>query len=343
MWRIDVERERGAVAVLVAILMTALIGFAALGVDVANMASDKQQLQNGADAGAFAIAQACASGDCGDYNDVARTLAESNKNDSEVVEVSVAFDTEGPNTVTVTAGDDTEHWFAGIFGPDSSDSRIRSHATARWGTPLGGISDLPLAISSGLIECLANVPDSLGSGSVFQEVTPGVYEIIEDPDTTPIAIYLPNFDDKNQTDGVGGCFIDSHWTPGGLGWLATTSSSTCEAETAVGEWAPGSTGVSPPQPACKETILQDLINQTVLIPFFENPPEEPGANAEYLIKGYVAFHVTGFRWPGAKSTPEPISGCNKCIEGYFTKAPADTGAGNDDITDTGVVVIELIH
>ena len=46
--------ERGAVAVMVALLMVPLIGFAAIAIDVAAMWSERQQLQNGADAGALA-------------------------------------------------------------------------------------------------------------------------------------------------------------------------------------------------------------------------------------------------------------------------------------------------
>ena len=57
--------ERGAVGVVVALLMVPLIGFAAIAIDVSAMYAERQQLQTGADAGALAIAQDCAPGACG--------------------------------------------------------------------------------------------------------------------------------------------------------------------------------------------------------------------------------------------------------------------------------------
>ena len=52
--------ERGAVSVIVAILMVTLLGFVAIAVDVGNIYSERAQLQNGADASAIALAQKCA-------------------------------------------------------------------------------------------------------------------------------------------------------------------------------------------------------------------------------------------------------------------------------------------
>lgn len=46
--------QRGAVLVLVTLLVIALLGFAALAVDIGHMAVVKNELQNAADAGALA-------------------------------------------------------------------------------------------------------------------------------------------------------------------------------------------------------------------------------------------------------------------------------------------------
>ena len=72
--------ERGAVAVMVALLMVPLIAFAAIAIDVAAMWSERQQLQTAADAGALAIAQDCARGACGDPAETAESLAVANVN-----------------------------------------------------------------------------------------------------------------------------------------------------------------------------------------------------------------------------------------------------------------------
>ena len=57
------DDERGASAVLVAILLVPLLGFAAIALDVGALYVERGQLQNGADAAALAIAQDCSDGD----------------------------------------------------------------------------------------------------------------------------------------------------------------------------------------------------------------------------------------------------------------------------------------
>jgi Flp pilus assembly protein TadG len=54
--------EKGAVAIIVAVLMVAVLGCAAIAVDVGAMYAEKAQIQNGADATALAIAGDCAKG-----------------------------------------------------------------------------------------------------------------------------------------------------------------------------------------------------------------------------------------------------------------------------------------
>src|SRR5712671_3395169 len=58
--------DRGAVGVLVAVLVACgvLLGIGALAVDVGQLYSERAQLQNGADAGALAVAKSCAEGSC---------------------------------------------------------------------------------------------------------------------------------------------------------------------------------------------------------------------------------------------------------------------------------------
>ena len=58
------DAERGAAGVLVAVMMLVLIGAGALAVDVGQIYSERAQLQNGADAGALGVAQACHKAGC---------------------------------------------------------------------------------------------------------------------------------------------------------------------------------------------------------------------------------------------------------------------------------------
>src|SRR4051794_19216016 len=104
--------ERGAVAIIVALLMVGLLGFTALAVDVGAMWSEKKQLQNGADGGALAIAQACAKGACGTPSATAQTYAVANRNGGTA---TGSIDSLTGNSVTVRATDPHENWFAQVL------------------------------------------------------------------------------------------------------------------------------------------------------------------------------------------------------------------------------------
>jgi Flp pilus assembly protein TadG len=54
--RSRLAEDQGAVAVIVALMMTVLLGFVAISVDVGSLYSERRQLQNGADAAALALA-----------------------------------------------------------------------------------------------------------------------------------------------------------------------------------------------------------------------------------------------------------------------------------------------
>lgn len=60
-----VTEDRGAVTVIVAVLLsTFLLGLGAIVTDVGSWYAQRAQVQNGADAGALAVAQTCAAGNC---------------------------------------------------------------------------------------------------------------------------------------------------------------------------------------------------------------------------------------------------------------------------------------
>lgn len=119
--------ETGAAAVLVALMGVVLLGFAALAIDYGAAQAQRAQLQNAADAVAFAIAGDCAAGnatgcaatgpglDLGAANGAGTTAA--------------ALDPTA-RTVTATTTSIVTHWFAPVFGVDSST--VRASATAQW-------------------------------------------------------------------------------------------------------------------------------------------------------------------------------------------------------------------
>ena len=140
------RRERGAV--VVAISMVVLMGFVAISVDVGSIYSDRQQLQNGADAGALAIAESCQRGTCIDSAD---KYAKANKLDGQATgksidpkDGSVRVVTQGSGWVTVEADSTHQNWFAGVLGMPTT--AIRAYASAEWGYSSGGPT-LPLTFS----------------------------------------------------------------------------------------------------------------------------------------------------------------------------------------------------
>ncbi len=148
MWRLNARgrRERGAVAVVVAICLVVVMGFVALAVDIGSIYSDKQQLQNGADAAALAIAQSCqrnpSTCTATAASATADKYAKANKLDGQSTGEAVLDAAHGK--VQVEADSTHANWFAGVLGAPTS--AIGARATATWGVPSGGAT-LPLAFS----------------------------------------------------------------------------------------------------------------------------------------------------------------------------------------------------
>lgn len=277
--------ERGAVGVVVALLMVPLIGFAALGVDVGAMWAERQQLQTGADAAALAVAQDCARGDCGTPAATAQDIARRNVND-EVVAASIVSRTSGQ--VTVRADGSRQHVFAPLIGVGSS--QISTSATARWGAPSGGTAMLPLAFS--WCEFAAQTGGGLPSG------------------TTERVVKL------TKSSGVQGCTGPSrNVVPGGFGWLDSVR---CRSTSTAGGVVGSDPGNSVPS-SCSTGDFTDLLDQTVLLPLFDAYGGN-GANAWYRVYGYAAFRITGYHFGGQYSTSPPqCRGNDRCVTGYFTR------------------------
>lgn len=278
--------DRGAVAVVVAILMVPLLGMAALSLDVAALYSERQQLQIGADAAALAVAQDCSDDNCGYASQTARDFVALN---SDTPETDVSLNPNlSPATgqVTVTASGTRQHWFAPVLGIDESD--ISTKATAGWGYPSGGTSFLPLTFAK------CEYEKRTGDGTSSE----------------PDVIILPKKSDEGCLDP------NRNPVPGGFGWLKTDSG-TCTATTEVDGDAGSDPGKSVPN-ACSAEDFDDLLDSTLLLPIFDEHGGQ-GNNAWYRIYGYAAFHVTGYFFSNKYSSPDPpCSQPQQCIEGYFT-------------------------
>jgi len=277
--------ERGAVGVVVALLMVPLLGFAAIAIDVAAMYAERQQLQSGADAGALAIAQDCGRGACAATAGTAQAFATSNlSNASSTATVTALSSTQ----VTVRNSGIKQHLFAPVLGIDTTS--IAASATADWGSPTGGTAELPLAIS--WCEWKAQTGGGLPSGTTERVIS---------------------FPEKAET----GCTSQSG-TPvaAGFGWLDTDAGS-CRATSFIADRVGSSTGDAPSK-GCSPADFAAWQGKTVMLPVFD---EAGGSDSQawYQVYGYAAFTITGYFFAGQYNWGSPCAGDDRCIQGYFTR------------------------
>jgi Flp pilus assembly protein TadG len=301
------RNERGAVGVVVALLMVPLIGFAAIAIDVSAMWSEHQQLQTGADAGALAIAQDCVHGACGTPSQTAQTLAASNLNSGSSTATITTLTT---TKVTVHNSGIHQHWFAPVLGVNQST--VTADATAEWGWPIGGTAVLPLAFS--LCEFNAQI-GGLAS-------------------TTEHTILF------SKTSGTTCTGPSGNALPGGFGWLTPTAG-TCLTVSIINGTVGSSTGNSVPS-GCSVAYFQSLQGQTILLPIFDQAGGT-GNNGTYHIYGYAAFKITGYFFGGQYKWNAPCTGNDRCVRGYFTRMADlsenfDIGAGSPQL---GAAIITL--
>jgi Flp pilus assembly protein TadG len=227
--------ERGAVAVMVALLMVPLLVCTALVVDVGSAYVRKRQLQNAADAAVLAVAQDCAGGACGNISSTATTFAAAN--------VGAGTATANPSvsgsTATVSTSSTVDFFFAPVIGID--DTQVTATATAVWGSPTGGRAALPLGFSW----CAFAAQTGGGVPST----------------TTPATIMLP------KTDATACSGPTGNPVPGGFAWLKADSTG-CTTTSSITGQTPSDPGRSLPS-ICSPADFVALQNKVVLLPVYE--------------------------------------------------------------------------
>ncbi|KUM32696.1 Tad domain-containing protein [Arthrobacter sp. EPSL27] len=280
------DRERGGISVLVAILMVALLGFAAVAVDVGMLYAERTQLRNGSDAAAIAVAQKCAKdvndADCSASSTLARGLASSNAGDGISNVSSLALD-KTARTVTVTAGaqeagkepNQVSLFFARALGINTAE--VTAVSTVTWGSPKSGPTAFPVAFS--ICQVKGRVDGTLQR--------------------------LQNHGSNANADclyGPSGAAVE-----GGFGWL-TSDPGICGAliDLAVSEGgsdpgnsAPGSCQATLSHWASEITAGRDVV---VFLPVFDRVTGT-GAGAIYGLVSFAAFKVKGWSFSGDNKLP----------------------------------------
>ena len=268
------RNDRGAVSVLVALLMVVLLGFAALAIDVGMLYSEKAQLQNGADAGALAIAQKCALDpndvECAPTAPIAGSLADSNALDGKSNIKNLVIN-KTTRKVTVTTGalqtgqtpNRVSLIFANALGVSSSE--VTASSTATWGSPTSGPAPFPIVFS----EC------ELKDGPGWQ-----VVEFRKKSDATPACLGGPpgGFGSLNQVSGKCEAFVDIAQSASGSNTGNTGAPPNCVA--LLTEWRTKIEAGTPP---------------VGLFPIYDQVSDS-GSNAVYHLVGFAAFEVHGWKF-----------------------------------------------
>ncbi|MFJ6155309.1 pilus assembly protein TadG-related protein [Pseudarthrobacter sp. NPDC092184] len=278
--------EKGAISVIVAILLVTLLGFVAIAVDVGVIYSERAQLQNGADASAIAMAQKCARNAadpvCSTTSTLAASLADQNALDGMSKVHTIELDkTARKVSVTTSAkeagGTDNSVslFFADVLGVPTKE--VGARGSAVWGSPQAGRTAFPLAFS------ICQVKDKIGSG----------LQLLQEHGKNANA-------DCNY--GPSGAAVQ-----GGFGWLVqdagacggTIDLAVSEGGSDPGNNAPGNCATELNDWASDITAGRDVI---VLLPVF-NKVTGTGAGAVYGLVSFAAFKVTGWKFSGDSSLP----------------------------------------
>ncbi len=308
------DPERGAASVLVAFLLVALLGFAALAVDVGALYWEKTQLQSGADAAALAIATDCAAGACGPVAATGQFFADSNANDSSSGATvtrptanSVRVET---NARDAGSGEDRfSLFFARALGFESTP--VTAVAEAAWGPPARE-STFPWTVSDCVFRQFLS-PSQRAELEATQNFT-------GDPLSTPV---LLRFDTGTIYPG---CGDHNLYRPGGFGWLEPTGTG-CSAVVNTGGNVDGRPGNNYPNTSDCRDMLATLMGEPALIPLFDSTSGN-GRNTVYHLIGFAAFELTAFKLEGGvESNPLPANCERDCraIEGRFTRFVALDG------------------
>ena len=283
--------ERGATAVLFALLLVPLLGFAAIAVDVGSLYAERARLQVAADAAAIAVAQDCSRGNCGDMLATARGPGRRQRRRR-------LRRAAGAQQRPAQRHRHRPHARCSTGSRRSSATtppRSRRRATVGWGAPeRGHRASLPLTFSWCEFSPADRRRPALGHGRPHDLLHEDVeHDRLHRPveQRRPRRLRLP----EHRPGQVRG--HHRIWPASGCPTPATA----CR------------------RPARRRTSPQ-WVGQTVLLPLFDESGAT-GSNAWYRVYGYAAFKLTGYcaRRPVRAPAPSRARGNERCVTGYFTR------------------------
>ncbi len=353
--------DRGAVLVLVALIMTTLLGVGALTIDLGALYSERRQLQNGADAAALAVAQDCAQGSCLNSTSTAKNYADLNSHDGVSGIDYVCGSAPGASPALAACTDPAPPAVNGASGwvqvrtstlekdggtrvkfllapimNSVTDKNVTAKATVAWG-PAGSASVIPLVFS----ECqYAGLDGSLNPANPIFPVGPRT-------------ITFHGVGGTKEAD-VPTCHITTSGLdlPGGFGYFGDDKKdTTCLRTVSAGaltdpsSWVISDTGNSFPKYCDPDAWL----NNDVVIAVFDKDTGS-GSTGQYHIVGFVGFRLLGYKFQGNNLAPagfkcldpsgNPYTNSVVCLYGEFKRVPTDGGSWGG--ADLGARVIKMV-
>lgn len=285
--------ENGAVIVLMMVVIVVILGMAALVVDIGALLDEKRQLQNGADAGALAVAQSCSPGPCNDA--LAPALAKDNSRDSD----SSAFVSHTPGFVTVETrtGNGSSDVVPFQFGRALTGDKgkpIKATAVARWGG-IKRTSVVPLTISKCEFDAATNKNTEFGK---------------------PVVVLFKT--KANKCSNTNGSDL-----PGGFGWVKDATPNDCSVTPSAGDTVGDDTGVIGTPKGCE---MSTLLGKDVSLVVYDGTAGS-GNNGTYHVYGFANFHLTGYQFANLTGGTVTCAASDSCIAGYFVKSVGSVGTG----------------
>ena len=302
-WMKDARSERGAVAITVALSLIALLGAAAIAVDLGYVWSQRRNMVTATDAAALAAAHDYAFDDIG-CPATATDYLDRNHASAQLVDCTASGDSQF-GYVTVNAVTDVDYFFARVLGRNSGT--VESSTSVKWGIPYAVTEDLrPFGLCGAL-------PDGQFPAGWLLEL---VQWLNSDP-MEPTEIHIPYGKDDNPEACNDGDDVPGNWGmidfDGGANsnadtqdWVefgyqgpphvySGTLGETCVTEAfACYEGDPG---------AFSNSLRQELDSlvpdEEFVIPIFDYVTERPGGNAEFHLIAFAKVRLLDYQANGS--------------------------------------------
>ncbi|MFI7545673.1 pilus assembly protein TadG-related protein [Actinoplanes sp. NPDC049599] len=356
------EDDRGAVAALLAVILGGgvLLGMAAVVVDVGRLYAEREQLQTGADAAAFAVAETCVRlpESCADQGAEAERYAAAVAADGAAGIAEICG--RGPGLADCSAPATNRTACLGTAPETGSYAEVRTRTLGRDGSTLlprtfaRALAGDDMGTSVGACARVAWGPPLRAAGTAvtfstceWEALTDGGLTLWPPPsDGTPPASAERVVRLKGSPSATTCPAGPSGWDrPGGFGWLDDTErncTTTVETDGSFG----GDTGSSVSS-ACRTALaaLRDE-RRLMLIPIYDGVTGT-GSSTTYHLAGFASFVLTGYYQSGF-TAPSRLTGLHhcegseRCLYGYFTRALVPTTGVTIGGPDLGVSVVNSI-